>query len=451
VPAEPTGRFTSFAAATDQVAAEIFDSCLDRPTLVVWLFDQTESAMDVRSQVAARLAQAYELFDQIEFGPPSTGDEATQPWLTTAVGAFAAETEFVLQEPTSERQAVIDAVSSIRTGAGGEEHTFGAIAETVERFGPRAAQEQRRLILVVATDETGDDDERVDELVPRLRKAAIPLYVIGMPAPFGSRESLSGIVAVEAFRPVRQGPESLEGEVLNLGGWQADWKPVDSGFGPFGLSRLALASGGRFLAMRPVAAYDPVKLAAYAPDYVTRARYEEMLQANRARRAVVDAGRQQRIDLGVRLETEFVKKDDADLKRKLDQAQRNAARLEPKLQAIYPTIEAGQADAAKLVEPRWQANYYLALGRIAAARARIEGYNAALAQLKLGRAFPDPSHTTWVLRPAEEVRGDSALEKLANVARKSLARVQTDHPDTPWATLAARELAAPMGWKWESQ
>ena len=110
-----------------------------------------------------------------------------------------------------------------------------------------------------------------------------------------------------------------------------------------------------------------------------------------------------------------------------------------------------QADAARLVEPRWQANYDLALGRLAAARARIEGYNEALAQMKGGRAFPDPSHTTWVLQPTDDVQGDSALEKLAALARKCLNRVRTQHPETPWATQAARELAAPMGWKWESR
>ena len=42
--------------------------------------------------------------------------------------------------------------------------------------------------------------------------------MIGVPAPFGSHESLSGIVQVEAFTPVRQGPESLESRGLESGG-----------------------------------------------------------------------------------------------------------------------------------------------------------------------------------------------------------------------------------------
>ena len=71
--------------------------------------------------------------------------------------------------------------------------------------------------------------------------------------------------------------------------------------------------------------------------------------------------------------------------------------------------------------------------------------------MKTGRAFPDPTHTTWVLVPTDDVHGDSALEKLAALARKCLNRVQTQHEGTPWATQAARELAAPMGWKWESR
>ncbi len=445
-----TGRFTNFEAATDQVAAEIFDSCLDQPTLVVWLLDRTDSATELRRHVTTRLAQVYETLDGFQFGPPSAS-EVAEPWLTSVMGGFAAATEFVTPEPTADRHQLLQAAESIVRDTGGEQHTFGAIAEAADRFGRLAAQQHRRLLLVVATDEAGDDDQRVDELVAALRKAAIACYVIGVPAPFGSRESLSGIVRVESLHPIRQGPESLEGEVLNLGGWQSDWKPIDSGFGPFALSRLALATGGRFLAVRPIATYNSATMAAYAPDYLSRAAYDELLATNRARRGLVEAARQPRIDLGVRLETEFFKRDEADLKRQLDAAQRNAARLEPKLQALYPLIDAGQSDAARLVEPRWQAGYDLALGRLAAARARIEGYNAALAQLKAGRAFSDPSHTTWVLHPTDDVRGDSALEKLAALAHKCLNRVRTLHPETPWATHAARELAAPMGWEWQSR
>ncbi len=182
--------------------------------------------------------------------------------------------------------------------------------------------------------------------------------------------------------------------MLNLGGWQSQWQAIDSGFGPFALSRLAMTSGGRFLAVRAMNSYDPSTMARYAPDYLSRAGYDALLQGNRARRALVDAARQSQIDLGARLETEFRKRDEASLKKELDEAQRLAARLEPKLHALSTAIEAGLADSAQLVEPRWQAGYDLALGRVAAARARIEGYNTRLGAIERGgRAFPDPSHT----------------------------------------------------------
>ena len=443
-------RIADFAAATDQVAAEIFDSCLDRPTLVVWLLDRTESAADLRRQVVRRLGEIYPKLDGFRFGPQSD-NPAADAWLVSVLGTFAGSTEFLTPEPTADGAELIKAAASFGEDPSGDEHTFAAIAEAVERFGPAADKEHRRLLIVVATDETGDDDQRVDELVPLLRKRGIPLYVIGVPAPFGSYKSLSSLIQVEALRPVRQGPESLEAEVLNLAGWQADWQPVDSGFGSFALSRLALTSGGRFLAVRSVSVYDPATMAAYAPDYLSRPAYDALVQSNRARQVLVEAARQTRIDLGGRLETSFVKHDEASLKKDLDQAQRLAARLEPKLQALYAAIEGGAADARQLDEPRWQAGFDLALGRVAAARARIEGYNAVLAQMKGGRAFPDPSHTTWVLETSSEVRGDSALEKLADQARKCLTRVENQHPGTPWATQAKRELSIPMGWQWVSR
>jgi von Willebrand factor type A domain len=450
VPAGSNGRFNSFDAATDQVAAEIFDSCLDRPTLVVWLLDRTESASEMRYKVIHRLHDIYPRLDQFQFGPDSSGIPA-ESWLVSVVGIFGKEIEFRTPEPTADSRRVIEAISSISEDSSGEEQTFGAIAEAADRFGRVAAEEHRRLLIVVVTDEAGDDDQRVDELATILRKRGIALYVIGVPAPFGSRTSLAGLVQVEAFRPVRQGPESLEGEVLNLGGWQSEWQPIDSGFGPFAITRLALASGGRFLTVRPVATYDPATMATYEPDYLSRTAYDQLLQTNRARRALVDAARKSRIDLGGHLETKFRKKDEANLKKNLDEAQRTAARLEPKLQAMYALMETGVSDSAQLTEPRWRAGFDLALGRVAAGRARIEGYNAALAQMKGGRAFADPSHTTWVLQPTDDVHGDSSLEKLAEQARKCLNRVRSQHPDTPWATQAARELATPMGWQWVSQ
>jgi hypothetical protein len=45
----------------------------------------------------------------------------------------------------------------------------------------------------------------------------------------------------------------------------------------------------------------------------------------------------------------------------------------------------------------------------------------------------------------------SQLEKMAARAKMYLDRVVTDHPGTPWAMLAQRELKDKLGWKWKEE
>jgi hypothetical protein len=144
----------------------------------------------------------------------------------------------------------------------------------------------------------------------------------------------------------------------------------------------------------------------------------------------------------------FPKRDEAQLAQLLTQAQRAAALLQPKLDLLCQTLLAGEEDRADEREPRWQAGFDLALGRALAAKVRADGYNVMLAEAKQGMAFRSEKNNTWLLRPGDEFAA-SNLEKLAEKARDSLKRVTADHPGTPWAMLAERELAVPLGWRWD--
>jgi hypothetical protein len=71
-----------------------------------------------------------------------------------------------------------------------------------------------------------------------------------------------------------------------------------------------------------------------------------------------------------------------------------------------------------------------------------------LAKAKQGMKFENPKNDTWDLEPADEISVGSALEKQAKQAKEYLQRVVDQHPGTPWAFFASRELAVPVGWKW---
>jgi len=448
---------------TDRITAEAVDSLFSRPTMMIWLFDASPSAERLRTDVSRRLIRNYEMLSAMKQNGHTAFQEEKTPALLTLVGTFGKEVEFLTPQPTDDNDAVVDALRRIREEQSGEERTFEAISRSLSDFSS-ARTAQRRTMIVVVSDERGDDHERVDEVVPLVEKYAIAVFVIGAPAPFGREGTMSKFPAKENGPAVTQSPESLGKEWVAIDEWQVafDTPMIDSGFGPFALSRLAVKSGGAYYPLRAESftsfgaqdnelRFDAETMAAYKPDYVSKAGYEQILNSNKACRALHDAAQMNRIVVDSDLTLEFYKKDEASLKRLLDKGQQTAARMDPILRPMYATLQAGESDRAKLTSPRWQAGYDLAMGRILAIRARIEGYNSALAQLKAGRTFPKEGQDTWVLKPTSEFKGDSNLEKLVKQSKMYLERVVNDHPNTPWAAVAKRELQSPAGWEWDSR
>src|SRR5437868_13268087 len=113
---------------------------------------------------------------------------------------------------------------------------------------------------------------------------------------------------------------------------------------------------------------------------------------------------------------------------------------------IYDLLSPGVADRAKLTGPRHQAGFDLAMGRVLATRARIEGYNVMCANLKAGRRFKNAGSRVWVLEAADTTGAGSTYAKAITDAHMYLERVIKEHPNTPWAYFAQRELQAKMAW-----
>ncbi len=81
------------------------------------------------------------------------------------------------------------------------------------------------------------------------------------------------------------------------------------------------------------------------------------------------------------------------MKRALDEAQKAAAIIQPKIDILYSILKEGEKDRDKLVEPRWRAGFDLAYGRVLAVKVRTEAYNAMLARAKNGVKLQDPNQT----------------------------------------------------------
>jgi hypothetical protein len=250
---------------------------------------------------------------------------------------------------------------------------------------------------------------------------------------------------------------------------------IDSGFGPFHLTRLSYETGGIYFAVHPNRNtkrrvkkwetksysasiqhfFDPKIMRRYKPDYVSNQTYLARLKASDSRSALVKAATFTTTGTLESPVLRFEKLNEATFVTAVSAAQQTAAIVEPQINRLYEMLKAGEEARPDEISLRWQAGFDLAIGRAIAAKVRASSYNAMLALIKTKLKFDPPKdkktpqNNTWVLVPADIVETGSQDTKLLQKANNYLNRVIEEHPGTPWALLAQRELETPIGWKWE--
>ncbi|MGB7346125.1 MAG: vWA domain-containing protein [Pirellulaceae bacterium] len=485
-----TGVQTAGAVgAVDRLTFEILQSLEERKTLVVWLFDQSGSLHRQRQQIRDRFDQIY---TELGIASPDI-DLAKQkrglmdhdaPLLTSIIGFGGQQPMLFTDPPTQDVEEIKSILDKIEVDTSGVENVFTAVKTACDKYktlrrnrggnGP-----QRNVMFVVVTDERGDDDNQLEPAIDACRSSGIPVYVIGVPAPFGRQHTFVKYVDPDPkydqspqFAQVDQGPESLIPEYVQVGftGDFKDEKPIDSGFGPYALTRLCYETNGIFFAVHPnrtmgrdvsrrdlspyaselTRFFDADAMRPYRPDYLSPGDYRARVEASPLRRALVTAANQSKPIQGIqRPRTRFVQVDVARLAGELTIAQQDAAKLEPTLERLAQVLEPGMKFRESEESPRWKAGYDLAMGRVLAQKVRTETYNAMLAQAKRGMVFEKEKNNTWMLQPADEISVGSKWEREAQKAKELLGSVVNDHAGTPWAYLAKQELEVPIGWKWD--
>jgi hypothetical protein len=454
--------------AVDRLTAEIEASLAQRPTVVCWVFDQSVSLAGQRKEIAARLERVFE-----ELGTNRTA--ANRPDLRHIVIAYGKNVSLALKA-TDDTAAVVRTIASIPVDDSGIEMTFTAVQSAAAEASIFRRAPRKNVMIVVFTDEVGNDQQLVDKTATFCRNQGMPVYVVGVPAPFGMKDVKFKFVEFDPkydgdvqWGVVEQGPETLYPEVVRVhSGGLAD-EAIDSGFGPYSLSKLCAATGGIYFAVHAnrgtrgrvgneqTAAmssqlryfFDPEVMRRYQPDYLSPATIDKMLAGNRAKRVLVEGARSVEISPMESPKTMFPRKDDGELAQLLGDAQKAAARIQPRIDSLAELLKSGWADREKIEEKRWQAGYDLSLGRVLAVKVRTDAYNTILAQAKSGMKFKDPRSDTWELQPSDDIaRLGSQTEKVAKQAAMLLERVVQDHPGTPWALLAAEELRRPLGYAW---
>lgn len=471
---------TGATGAIDRITQDILLSLEERKTLVIWLFDQSGSLTRQRAEIHERFDRIYHELGVIEAaGNPAFRLHDKKPLLTSVI-AFGQQVNFLIDKPTDNLAEIKEAVAGMKQDDSGTERVFTAIHSAVQKYRSyRREAPVRNIMVVVFTDEVGDDQNGLDTTVNLCRRLEVPVYVVGVPAPFGRDETLVKWVDPDPkydqtpqWGRVSQGPESMFPEIVKLRFMgSGDPDPIDSGFGPFSLTRLCYETGGIYFAVHPnrnvnravgrreTSAFsahlehffDPEVMRRYRPDYLPAKEYLRQVNELKSRSALLKTAQLSWLSQLESPRLRFVKRNEADLATDLAEAQKGAAKLEPQLASLYSTLEIGESDRAKETSPRWQAGYDLAMGRVMAAKVRTEGYNAMLALAKRGMKFSNEKNNTWVLRHDDEISTGSQLAKAAKSAEAYLQRTVDENPGTPWALLAQQELKTPLGWNWAEE
>lgn len=472
---------SSATPAIDRLTREILVSLEERPTLVVWIVDQSASLIPQRNEIQRRLDRIYRELGAIQ-ASGDVGKRHKTPLLSSLI-AFGSHIDLCLAEPTAEASVLRDAVAQIARDDSGTERVFGAVLFAVKEFKkfrrPRRGTSEpiRNVMLVIMTDEAGDDPQLLESAVEGCSKLAVPVYVIGVPAPFGQSETLVKWVDPDpdydqqpSWGPVHQGPETAAVERIRIGS-EVDPEhqvPIDSGFGPYALTRLAYETGGIYFAVhadrgRAWAAgrhevqafsshlqvfFDADVMSHYQPDYLSENAYRALVKKNASREALVAAASASWISPLDDPRVRFVVRNEAEFAAALTAAQRAAAVRAPRLRQLYEILKKGEAAGDRETEPRWQAGYDLAMGQVLAELVRNESYNAMLAKAKRGLSFKAPRHNTWTLHAATKIDIDSELQRMGQKALEYLNRVCERHPGTPWSFLAEQQRQRPLGWEW---
>ncbi|HLW64093.1 MAG TPA: hypothetical protein VKS79_02160 [Gemmataceae bacterium] len=154
--------------------------------------------------------------------------------------------------------------------------------------------------------------------------------------------------------------------------------------------------------------------------------------------------------------TEFIAplpKDRPALLKRIVDSQKPLARQMEELKEAQERLEALENQRKREPSKRWQAHYDFILAHVQLRYAYLFEYSLLLGDFRkdnLPELDAKQNQNGWRLVPSEKLAGPTDLKDTVKSAHKLLSKVAKDHPDTPWATLADRDLGTPVGLQWEA-
>lgn len=442
---DPIFDVKNIGEALDQLALEILRHLKDHRVTVVWLFDESNSMKDDQQSILEKFDRvSSELKKNIDRGQKSSGA------LNHVIVGFGEGLDFVTKKPTLDLDEITRAIKILRTDLSGTEKTMQAITKSVQAYAG-LINKDRKMLLVLVTDESGDDGADVEEARQTLTKHNVPLYVLGRQSLFGYEYAhyvYKDPGTQDVYYPlIRRGPETADVEIYQWDGLYDRWDEQPSGFAPWELARLTRASGGIYFLLpseeqlrirQREKAYSFAQLKEYQPEYDNRLTYVKNRTSHDLRRLLFE----------IITETKsFVYRrnypiDSAELIQAAAPEIQKATEKLNTLLAIQKRLEDMKQYRDREPQKRWQAHYDLMLAQTVAFQVKAYEYRALMNQIVKKPPIPKQQSTpnltvTFVVDHAQEPQAaQSETAKKYAEAKRMLQEVITKHPNTPWADLA---------------
>lgn len=472
-----TGRVVEgYGQALGQMTQELLRLMRESKVHVVWLFDESDSMKDDQKEIRERFHKVYE-----ELGLVQKSDaklKVSDEILLSTVMSFGKSVNEHTLKPTSNPDEIKAAIDKIKVDESGLENTCAAIGSAVSKYGAGAIRQKRKLVVIVVTDESGDDGEHVEETIQRCKSADAPVYFLGHYSVFGYPYAHVRYIDPKYNLPhwlqINRGPETPFPECLQFDGLHARWDVFSSGFGPYEQVRVAKQTGGIFF-MLPgkednlsgagsyeERKYELLDMKEYLPDLSARVEYARNRDTSKFRdtqwRVISTLNPHQ--DKQLEMQELHYSIDPVQFGSQGKVTFEKAMRAMGMLNEAVRLLDSVRKLRDKEPSERWRANYDLMHAQCLAYRVRLFQLLLSLdAHQKLKPMPKDPGKNCWdihrvhdLLEPDKEqirqTKVDVAeLKKQNETAKTEFLEVIKNHPRTPWARRAQWEVSHGFGMK----
>ncbi|MFK7776504.1 MAG: VWA domain-containing protein [Gimesia sp.] len=463
-----------YGTAMSRISKELIRIMREEKILVVWLFDESGSMKDDQKEIRNNFNKIYG-----ELGIAAKQETKTRSrdqTLLTTILSYGATVHLHTPKPTTDLKVVQEAIAKIPEDESGLENMCQTISATIDKYAIMARKLDRRLCIVVVTDESGDDGAAVEEVITRSKRAKTPIYILGRESVFGypyARQRWTDEKYKLSFWiRINRGPETAFPESLQYDGLHGRWDAFSAGFGPYEQVRIARETGGIFFVLpgkegtlagagsseKRQFRFQDMK--EYQPLLLSRRDYDASRSASKFRTAIwkVIVTMNPHLDkqLNVReLYYPIKKKEFFAIGSK---EVPKAIRAMGLLQKSVDILESIKPLRAQEKSPRWRAAYDLTLAQCLAYRVRL--FQFCLAMDSHAKKMPPLSKKTnnvWNVRRVKKMLPpDEQQVKLTKVnltkldaqlkkAETQYKFVMKEHPGTPWAQRAGYEMRQGFG------